>query len=79
MSGKKVLVISSSPRRMGNSDLLADAFIEGAREAGHTVEKVSLHDKKSAFARAVSGVRKHSTASFGTIWMTSCRACSRPR
>ena len=40
MSGKKVLVISSSPRRMGNSDLLADAFIEGAREAGHTVEKI---------------------------------------
>ncbi len=33
MSGKKVLVISSSPRRRGNSDLLADAFIEGAREA----------------------------------------------
>ena len=43
MSGKKVLVISSSPRRMGNSDLLADAFIEGAREAGHTVEKINLH------------------------------------
>ena len=51
MSGKKVLVISSSPRRMGNSDLLADAFIEGAREAGHTVEKINLHDKTIAFCR----------------------------
>ena len=51
MSGKKVLVISSSPRRMGNSDLLADAFIEGAREAGHNVELLSLHDKTIGFCK----------------------------
>ena len=58
MSGKKVLVISSSPRRMGNSDLLADAFIEGAREAGHTVEKINLHDKKIGFCKGCLGCQK---------------------
>ncbi len=43
---KEVLIISSSPRRGGNSDLLCDQFISGAREAGHNVEKVFLKDKK---------------------------------
>ena len=42
---KKVLVISTSPRKGGNSDTLADAFAQGAREAGHTVEKITLYDK----------------------------------
>ena len=58
MSGKNILVISSSPRRRGNSDLLADAFIEGAQEAGHTVEKISLHDKKIGFCRGCLGCQK---------------------
>ena len=37
MSGKQVLVLTGSPRRGGNSDLMAAAFSEGAREAGHEV------------------------------------------
>ena len=37
---KNILVISSSPRRNGNSDLLCDEFIKGALEAGNKVEKV---------------------------------------
>ena len=48
---KKVLVISTSPRRGGNSDTLADAFIQGAREAGSEVEKVTLYDKTIGFCR----------------------------
>ena len=43
---RKVLIISSSPRRGGNSDLLCDRFMEGAREAGLEVEKVFLKDLK---------------------------------
>mgnify|MGYP002088287845 CR=1 FL=1 len=43
---KKVLILSSSPRRGGNSDLLCDRFMEGAREAGLEVEKVFLKDLK---------------------------------
>ena len=37
MSGKKVLILTGSPRRGGNSDLMAAALSEGAREAGHEV------------------------------------------
>jgi multimeric flavodoxin WrbA len=43
---KKVLVLSSSPRRGGNSDLLCDQFINGSIEAGHPTEKIFLRDKK---------------------------------
>jgi multimeric flavodoxin WrbA len=43
---KKVLVLSSSPRKGGNSDLLCDQFINGSIAAGHTAEKIFLRDKK---------------------------------
>ena len=43
---KKVLVLSSSPRRGGNSDLLCEQFIMGSQEAGHKSEKIFLKDKK---------------------------------
>ena len=39
---KNILVISTSPRKGGNSDCLADEFVRGAREAGNQVEKVTL-------------------------------------
>lgn len=48
---KNVLVISTSPRKNGNSETLADEFIKGALEAGHDVEKISLYDKKINFCR----------------------------
>ncbi len=48
---KKVLVISSSPRIGGNSDVLSDAFVKGALEAGNEVEKVNLAGKKIEFCR----------------------------
>lgn len=43
---KKVLVISSSPRKGGNSDVLCDKFVEGAAETGHQVEKIFLREKE---------------------------------
>lgn len=49
--GKKVLILSTSPRKHSNSDALAEAFAEGARKAGHTVEKISLIDKDIQFCR----------------------------
>ena len=48
---KNGLIISTSPRRGGNSDSLADAFAQGAREAGHTVEQISLSDKTIGFCK----------------------------
>lgn len=46
--GKKVLVLSGSPRKGGNSDTLCDALIKGAVEAGHEVEKIRVASKKVA-------------------------------
>lgn len=36
---KNVVVITGSPRKGGNTDMLADAFIQGAKAAGHEVTK----------------------------------------
>lgn len=38
---KNILVLTGSPRPKGNSDLMADAFIRGARSSGHQVTKIS--------------------------------------
>ena len=46
---KKVLIISSSPRKGGNSETLAAAFAKGAREAGNQVETVYLREKQVGF------------------------------
>lgn len=46
---KKVLVISTSLRPGSNSDLLAQRFAQGAREAGHEVEVLSLRGKDLRF------------------------------
>lgn len=43
---KKVLILSGSPRKGGNSDLLCDEFMRGAVESGNQVEKIFLRDKK---------------------------------
>jgi len=36
---KKILVLTGSPNREGNSSKMADAFIRGAERAGHSVTK----------------------------------------
>lgn len=38
---KRILVVTGSGREGGNSDLLAEAFVKGAREAGHKVDVFS--------------------------------------
>ncbi len=45
---KKVLILSGSPRKGGNSDLLCDEFLKGAQEHGNQVEKIFLRNKKVA-------------------------------
>lgn len=39
---KNILVVTGGGRPKGNTAQLADAFVKGAEEAGHSVEKVSL-------------------------------------
>lgn len=45
---KTVLILSGSPRRGGNSDLLCDEFLRGALDAGNRAEKIFLRDKAIA-------------------------------
>lgn len=48
---KKVLILSGSPRKNGNSDILCDEFAKGAKEAGHEVEKIRVAEKKIGYCR----------------------------
>jgi hypothetical protein len=55
---KKVLIISTSPRKGSNSDALADEFAKGAMDAGNEVEKVSLIGKDIQFCRGCLACQK---------------------
>jgi len=46
---KNVLIISTSLRKGGNSEILSKEFAKGAKEAGHDVEIVILYDKSIKF------------------------------
>ena len=46
---KKVLILSGSPRKNGNSDILCDEFMRGAVESGNEVEKIRIAEKKIGY------------------------------
>lgn len=48
---KTVLILSTSPRPDGNSEILAEEAARGARDAGNRVEKITLRDKTLGFCR----------------------------
>lgn len=54
---KKVLILSGSPRKGGNSDILCDEFARGALEAGHEVEKIRVAEKNIGYCRACYACR----------------------
>ena len=55
---KKVLILSTSPRRSSNSEALAEAFADGARAAGHEVELISLRVKDLLFCQGCFACQK---------------------
>lgn len=55
---KKVLVISTSIRAKSNSERLAEAFAQGAREAGNVVTELSLKGKQLNFCRGCQVCQK---------------------
>ena len=59
---KNVLIFSASPRKHGNSDLLCDRFMAGAKAVGHNAEKIFLRDKKINYCLACDGCRKNGGA-----------------
>ena len=56
--GKNVLIISSSPRKGGNSETLAEAFAKGAQDAGNHVETIRLREKQIGFCKGCLACQK---------------------
>lgn len=50
-ASRSVVALSSSPRRRGNSRVLAEALLEGAAEAGHRVKLIHLADHVQSMLR----------------------------
>lgn len=46
---KKVVIVSSSPRKAGNSNLLCEEFKKGALESGNEVEFIRLAERKIGY------------------------------
>ncbi|MFR1532533.1 MAG: hypothetical protein ACLSTO_01865 [Bilophila wadsworthia] len=64
---KNILILSTSPRKNGNSEMLAREFARGAEEADITWNCSACTTKPSAFAKAVWPARKRSDASSMTM------------
>lgn len=59
---KKVLILSGSPRKNGNSDILCDEFMKGAIESGNEVEKIRVAEKNIGYCRACYACKKGACA-----------------
>lgn len=49
---KKVLILSGSPRKNGNSDILCDEFMRGAIKSGNSVEKIRVAEQNISYCKA---------------------------
>ena len=56
---KKVLILSGSPRKGGNSDILCDQFSRGAQETGNEVEKIRIPERKIGFCLGCEQCREN--------------------
>ena len=56
---KKVLILSGSPRKGGNSDILCDEFAKGALAAGNDVEKIFIAEKKISMCTGCYFCKNH--------------------
>lgn len=55
---KRVLILSGSPRKGGNSDTLCDQFQKGAEEAGHQAEKLRIAELNIGYCSACYACKK---------------------
>lgn len=56
---KNVLIISSSPRKKGNSQILCKQFKKGAEAKGHQVQLVRIMEQNIGFCRACDGCMRN--------------------
>jgi multimeric flavodoxin WrbA len=52
----KVLALLGSPRRDGNTDIMAEEVLRGAREAGADTKSIAVDDKSRALSPWCSNV-----------------------
>lgn len=58
MRNKKVLVIKTSPRLGGNSDILANSFIKGIEKTNHQIKEIALRDYQIGFCQGCLACQK---------------------
>ncbi len=56
---KKVILVSSTPRKNGNSEVLAEEFARGAREAGNETEMIRVRDFDLKFCVGCLSCQSH--------------------
>lgn len=56
--GKRILILSSSPRKGGNSEALAEYFAKGAKDSGNEVEIIYLREKQYGFCKGCLACQK---------------------
>lgn len=56
---KNVVVVTSSPRKDGNSEILAKSFAQGARDSGHNVKFVAVRDIDLKFCSGCMYCQSH--------------------
>lgn len=69
----QIAVLNGSPKRGGNTDIMVDAFREGAEEAGNVVDVINLETKKIAPCRVCKYCFTHGGACFIADDMTAVR------
>lgn len=56
---KRIVIVSSSPRKNGNSEILAQKFAEGAKAAGNEVKYIAVRDVGLKFCTGCLYCRAH--------------------
>lgn len=56
---KKILILSATPRRGGNSEILCEEFQRGASEAGHTAEIIRLREQTIGYCTACDACQRN--------------------
>lgn len=62
---KKIIVVTSSPRKGGNSEILAGKFAEGAAFSGNAVETVAVRDLDLKFCTGCMYCQSHDKCVLG--------------
>lgn len=75
---EKVLIISSSSRKNGNSAALAGQFAKGAADAGNEVELIYVEDIKPEFCKGCLYCQTHENCIIRDNMKTFSLGCKTP-